>query len=81
MLVIYNSIKERKNMQNLTLNVQGMSCGHCVNAIEKSVGQLTGVELVKVNLTDAQVYLAFNEVQVSLDKIKETIEDQGYEVE
>ncbi|MCK1998739.1 copper chaperone CopZ [Psychrobacillus psychrodurans] len=68
-------------MQNLTLNVQGMSCGHCVNAIEKSVGQLTGVELVKVNLTDAQVYLAFNEVQVSLDKIKETIEDQGYEVE
>jgi copper chaperone len=81
MRVIYNSIKERKNMQNLTLNVQGMSCGHCVNAIEKSVGQLTGVELVKVNLTDAQVYLAFNEVQVSLDKIKETIEDQGYEVE
>ncbi|MEK3995291.1 copper chaperone [Paenisporosarcina quisquiliarum] len=68
-------------MQNLTLNVQGMSCGHCVNAIEKSVGQLTGVELVKVNLTDAQVNLAFNEVQVSLDKIKETIEDQGYEVE
>ncbi|MEK4084427.1 copper chaperone CopZ [Psychrobacillus sp. FSL K6-1415] len=68
-------------MQNLTLNVQGMSCGHCVNAIEKSVAQLTGVELVKVNLTDAQVYLAFNEVQVSLDKIKETIEDQGYEVE
>ncbi|MCZ8541839.1 copper chaperone CopZ [Psychrobacillus psychrodurans] len=68
-------------MQNLTLNVQGMSCGHCVNAIEKSVGQLTGVELVKVNLTDAQVNLAFNKVQVSLDKIKETIEDQGYEVE
>ena len=68
-------------MQNLTLNVQGMSCGHCVNAIEKSVGQLTGVELVKVNLTDAQVNLAFDEVQVSLDKIKETIEDQGYEVE
>ncbi len=81
MWVIYTSIKERKNMQNLTLNVQGMSCGHCVNAIEKSVGQLTGVELVKVNLTDAQVNLAFNEVQVSLDKIKETIEDQGYEVE
>lgn len=81
MWVIYTSIKERKNMQNLTLNVQGMSCGHCVNAIEKSVGQLTGVELVKVNLTDAQVNLAFNKVQVSLDKIKETIEDQGYEVE
>lgn len=68
-------------MQNLTLNVQGMSCGHCVNTIEKSVGQLAGVEQVKVNLADAQVDLAFDEVQVSLDKIKETIEDQGYEIE
>jgi len=67
-------------MQNLTLNVQGMSCGHCVNAIEGSVGQLAGVEQVKVNLADAQVHLAFNESQISLDKIKETIEDQGYEV-
>ena len=68
-------------MNNITLNVQGMSCGHCVNAIEGSVGQLEGVNEVKVNLNDAQVEIAFNESQVSLDKIKETIEDQGYEVE
>ncbi|WP_102272205.1 copper chaperone CopZ [Cytobacillus massiliigabonensis] len=68
-------------MKNITLNVQGMSCGHCVNSIEGSVGQLEGVSEVKVKLNDAQVEVAFNEMQVSLDKIKETIEDQGYEVE
>ncbi|MGN7854368.1 MULTISPECIES: copper chaperone CopZ [Exiguobacterium] len=68
-------------MENITVNVQGMSCGHCVNSIEGSVGQLEGVNNVKVNLDDAQVDVTFNETQVSLDKIKETIEDQGYEVE
>ena len=67
-------------MKNITLEVQGMSCGHCVNAIEGSVGQLAGVEQVNVNLTDAQVNVVFDEAKVSLDKINETIEDKGYEI-
>jgi copper chaperone len=68
-------------MINIILNVQGMSCGHCVNSIQGSVGQLEGVNQVNVKLDDAQVEVTFNESQVSLDKIKETIEDQGYEIE
>lgn len=68
-------------MKNVILNVQGMSCGHCVKAIEGSVGQLEGVNQVKVKLDEALVEVSFNESQVSLDKIKETIEDQGYDVE
>ena len=68
-------------MQNVTLNVQGMSCGHCVNSVEKSVGALAGVEQVKVNLADGLVDVAFDEAQVSIAHIKETIDDQGYEVE
>ncbi|MBX9956581.1 copper chaperone CopZ [Peribacillus simplex] len=67
-------------MKNITLNVQGMSCGHCVNSIEGSVGQLEGINQVNVKLNDAQVEVTFNESQVSLDIIKKTIEDQGYEV-
>ena len=68
-------------MQTVTLNVQGMSCGHCVKAVEGSVGQLEGINQVSVNLAEALVEVTFNESEVTLDKIKETIEDQGYEVE
>ncbi|SOC43915.1 copper chaperone CopZ [Ureibacillus acetophenoni] len=68
-------------MQSITLNVQGMSCGHCVSAIEGSVGKLEGVNEVKVKLDDAQVEVSFNESQLPLEKIKETIEEQGYDVE
>ncbi|MFC7687498.1 copper chaperone CopZ [Ureibacillus sp. GCM10028918] len=67
-------------MENITLNVNGMSCGHCVKAIEGSVGELEGVQQVKVNLEDAQVTVSFDSEKVTLDKIKETIDDQGYDV-
>lgn len=68
-------------MENVTLNVSGMSCGHCVNAVEGNVGKLTGVESVKVHLDAGKVDVAFDKEKVSLEKIKETIDDQGYDVE
>ena len=68
-------------MEKVTLNVQGMSCDHCVRAVEGSVGELNGVNSVKVNLKSKTVDVEFNNQEVSLDKIKETIDDQGYDVD
>lgn len=68
-------------MENVTLNVKGMSCGHCVKAVEGSVGALDGVQEVKVNLEAGKVDIAFDNSKVTLDQIKETIDDQGYDVE
>ncbi|SOC21880.1 copper chaperone [Ureibacillus xyleni] len=68
-------------MENVTLNVKGMSCGHCVKSVEGAVGALEGVDQVKVNLEAGQVNVAFNNETVTLDKIKEAIDDQGYDVE
>ncbi|MFF5995049.1 copper chaperone CopZ [Lysinibacillus sp. KU-BSD001] len=67
-------------MQTVTLNVHGMSCGHCVKAVENSVGELAGVTEVKVHLEDKKVDVTFDEATVTLDQIKETIDDQGYDV-
>jgi copper chaperone len=68
-------------MEKMTLTVKGMSCGHCINSIEGSVGELTGVNNVKVNLDSGSVNVEFNPNEVTLDKIKETIDDQGYDVQ
>jgi len=68
-------------MEKVTLKVNGMSCDHCVNAVEGSVGKLEGVKTVKVHLNEGNVDVEFNPSEVSLDKIKETIDDQGYDVE
>lgn len=68
-------------MENITLNVKGMSCGHCVKAVEGSVGALQGVEQVKVNLEAGKVDVAFDSDKVTVERIKETIDDQGYDVD
>lgn len=65
-------------MQHVTLNVEGMSCNHCLNAVEgavKSVGA-TG----KVDLPTKKVTVDFDENKVSLETIKQAIVDQGYDV-
>jgi copper chaperone len=58
-----------------------MSCDHCVKAVEGSVGELNGVSSVKVNLKANTVDVEYNNQEVSIGKIKETIDDQGYDVE
>ena len=67
-------------MEHAILNVSGMSCGHCVKAVEGSVGELQGVNKVSVNLANGKVDVEFDGKLVSLEKIKETIDDQGYDV-
>lgn len=67
-------------MKQITLEVQGMSCVHCVNTIESSVGNLNGVKSVKVNLDTSKVDVEFDSGIVSLEEIKNEIEEQGYDV-
>ncbi|MDT9027373.1 MULTISPECIES: copper chaperone CopZ [Rossellomorea] len=67
-------------MQKESLTVEGMSCGHCVKAIEGSVAKLDGVKSVQVSLEEKKVEVEFDDSQVKLDDIKETIDDQGYDV-
>lgn len=65
-------------MQHVTLNVEGMSCNHCLNAVEgavKSAGA-TG----KVDLPTKKVTVDFDENKVSIETIKQAIVDQGYDV-
>ncbi|SDM72476.1 copper chaperone [Fictibacillus solisalsi] len=67
-------------MEKKTLTVKGMSCNHCVNSIESNVGKLAGVTDVKVSLSEGKVDVTFDSNKVSLEQIKESIDDQGYEV-
>lgn len=67
-------------MAEKKLNVQGMSCSHCVHAVESNVGKLNGVQSVKVHLEAGEVDISYDENTVSLEEISDTIEDQGYDV-
>lgn len=64
-----------------TLNVEGMSCSHCENSVEKSVGALEGINSIVVDLKGKKVTVEYNSEKVNLDTIKKTIEDLGFDVE
>ncbi|MEW9702061.1 copper ion binding protein [Paenibacillus sp. SI8] len=65
-------------MSNITLKVEGMSCNHCVNSVEKAVKELGATG--KVDLAGKKVEIQFDETKLSIDAIKEAIEEQGYDV-
>ncbi|KAA0948432.1 copper chaperone CopZ [Sporosarcina sp. ANT_H38] len=67
--------------ETTTLNVTGMTCGHCVKAVEESVGKLVGVNKVKVNLESSSVEIDYQGKKVNLGQITDTIEDQGFDVQ
>lgn len=66
-------------MEKSIINVEGMSCEHCVKSVQKAVGAILGVESVVVDLS-AKTVTVEHDSDVKLDKIKEEIEDQGYDV-
>lgn len=65
-------------MQHITLKVEGMSCGHCVSAVEGTLKELGASG--QVDLAAKTVTVQYDESKLQLDAIKAAIEDQGYDV-
>lgn len=66
-------------MNQVVIQVEGMSCNHCVNSVEGALKKVPGVVSAKVNLKDKNVTVE-HEDGVDVDTLKEAIEDQGYDV-
>ncbi|ANS76745.1 copper resistance protein CopZ [Paenibacillus yonginensis] len=65
-------------MKTVTLQVEGMSCNHCVKAVEGAVQEAGATG--KVDLAAKKVDVTYDDSKLDLAKIKEAIEDQGYDV-
>lgn len=60
------------------LNVQDMTCSSCELKIENTLKKLEGVTEVKVSLSEAKVYITYDENIIKIDQIINTIEKLGY---
>ena len=59
-------------------DVTGMTCSACSSHVEKSVGKLTGVENVSVNLLTNSMQVEFDENKLDTVGIIKAVEDAGY---
>lgn len=68
------------HIEKKTLTVEGMSCNHCKNAVEKAVRALPGVMAAEVDLAAKALKVDFDAGKSSLDDIKRAVDDAGYKV-
>ena len=71
--------KEQKTMVKVTVNVEGMMCGHCEAHVNEAIKKAFGVEdVVSSHENNTTVFTAPEKVDEH--KIRQTIKDAGYEV-
>lgn len=56
-------------------NIEGMSCGHCVMAVEK---KLNNLDLIKKQVKIGLAKVEFDPAKVGEETIKNKIEEAGY---
>jgi copper ion binding protein len=64
--------------RNLTLSVEGMTCQHCVKAVQSAIGGLEGVVNVSVDLDQAEAKVTFDPDRVDVNEIIKSVEEAGY---
>jgi len=62
-----------------TLNISGMTCGHCVKHVTEALKKLKGVKSVSVSLENNNALVEHKE-NISFDEMKNAVIDAGYEV-
>lgn len=66
-------------MEQVTFDIQGMSCGHCVASVRRALDGLDGVAVEDVKVGSARV--AYDPARTRPDAIAEAVRDEGYEAQ
>ncbi len=65
-------------METIHLEISGMSCGHCVNAVRGALEAVHGVHVETVAIGSAVI--AYDAAQTTRPQIEQAISDAGYQV-
>ncbi len=63
-------------MEQTTIAIQGMSCGHCVASVKGALGRLDGVQVQDVKVGSATV--EYDPRAVTPERIARAVEAEGY---
>lgn len=63
-------------MQRTSLHIEGMSCGHCLNAVSQALAGIPGVEVESVRIGRAEV--RYDEEATSPKALEAAVTEAGY---
>ncbi|NLT56121.1 MAG: heavy-metal-associated domain-containing protein [Actinomycetales bacterium] len=69
-------------MITTTYTVSGMTCGHCVAAVQEELGRLEGVADVDVDLVSGglSAVRVNSAAPLDVDRVREAVAEAGYEL-
>jgi copper chaperone len=67
-------------MNEIVLSVTGMTCGGCVNSVQKVLAAVPGVKSVEVTLTPGQARVVCDPAQVDRAALVQAVIDAGFGV-
>jgi len=67
-------------MNEIVLSVTGMTCGGCVNSVQKVLTALPGVQSVEVTLTPGQARVVVDPARTDRAALVRAIVDAGFGV-
>ena len=65
-------------MQTVVLDVEGMKCGGCVSAVERTLLEQPGVQRADVNLVSRAAWLDFSDSEGNVDAVLEALAARGF---
>lgn len=66
-------------MSTITLEIEGMSCGHCVKAVRDALAEVPEVSVERVDIGSANVSTAGAPTPEVAGRLVEALRDAGYE--
>ena len=67
-------------MTTVKFQLEPLTCPTCIKKIETGLTRMTGMEEATVMFNSSKVKATFDEKQVTVEDVKETIEKLGYAV-
>lgn len=65
---------------NTTLRIEGMSCNHCLSAVESALKAVPGVQDATVNLNEGTATVTHDQ-PVALSDLIAAVDEAGYQAE
>ncbi len=72
------SENNNKQIRDIIIPIEGMTCAACSRAVEKAIEKLDGVSEVSVNLATNKAKVQYDPDRIRLSQIKESIDKAGY---
>jgi copper chaperone CopZ len=63
-------------VERAVLHIDGMSCGHCLNAVNRALADVPGVEVDSVRMGRAEV--RYDHTRVSPAELEAAVAEAGY---